>query len=125
MTPSTITITQVRSLAEHPIDGPYVRDVWAAVVGATGTLLLERCGQLLAVHGDPAVVELEHLAAWMGQMPSKLTHALARLDKFRLVSWDGSTLRIRSHVPSLTPAQLQRCGPIVGRIHGALTAVVA
>ena len=121
----TITITQVDSLAEHPIDGPYVRDVWAAVVGATGTLLLERCGQLRAVHGDPVTVPVEDLAAWLGQIPSKVRATCARLDKFRLATWDGETLRIRSHVPSLTPVQLARCGPIVGRIHGALTAVSA
>ena len=125
MTARTITLARSESIAPHSTDGPYVADVWAAVIGSTASMLIRRAHQLWAVHGDPCTIPAGDLAAWLGlPMPSRMVEACKRLDRFRLGSWDPDTqtLRIRSHVGELSPAQLERVGSVPRRIHGALTA---
>ena len=122
---ATITLAERSTLAEYPMDGPYVRDVWAAVIGPGCTLLLERSRQLRQVHGDPATVEIEDVAGWLGVLPAKVRLMCGRLDTFRLATWDGATLTTPSHVRGLSPVQLQRSGAIPARIHHALSAVSA
>ena len=119
----TITFSERPTLADHPIDGPYVRDVWAAIIGPGATLLLERSRQLRLVHGDPATVPIGDVADWLGVMPAKVRLMCGRLETFRLATWDGSTLTTVSHVRGLSPEQVRRAGAIPRRIHAALSAV--
>jgi len=127
-TDRTITLARLDSLGPHPIDGPYVTDVWSGVIGPSGSMLLRRAHQLWQVHGDPVTVPAGDLANWLGLgMPSRVVDTAKRLAHFRLATWDGSTqtLRIRSHVGHVTPRQLERIGSIAQRIHHALTALEA
>jgi hypothetical protein len=95
------------------VDGPYVEQVWAGVVGPSALLALRRL-PVLRREREPAVVDLRQLGQSLGLGPplarsGRTWRTIERLVGYRMAHWlPGDDLGVRTEVAPLSSRQLAR-----------------
>lgn len=99
---------EVTEAGGHPVLSFYVERYWLPTIGPTALFALRVLRRALGDDSGEVVVKHRELAAELGVSSNVLTRTLTRLARFGALRVQGSELRMRTHLPPLTPRQRLR-----------------
>lgn len=99
--------------AIHDLRSTYVELFWLGVLGPSATLLIRRLATGLAHNPNGFDLPVEDTARSLGLgkpngRHSPFVRAIHRCCIFKMMRFVDNTLEVRTHVPSMTPVQLER-----------------
>ena len=89
----------------------YIDIIWTPLVGSTATATLRVLAHLARLHHGHTTIPTAELASAVGCKPSRIHHALQRLQRTQLLTANGDTITVYSALPTAPAKRIQTLAP--------------